>query len=73
MWIRPKRSWIRAMLPSRSEPELAQPDFQTRPVEPPYRSIDYGWPFTGSPREASPIERMLAAVDRTPRSFEGLR
>jgi hypothetical protein len=45
--------------PPSDEPELAQPDFQTRPVEPPYRSIDYGWPFTGSPVRPPPSSACL--------------
>jgi hypothetical protein len=40
-------------------PPLAEPDFQTRPVEPPYRRKEYGWPFTDKPREPTPVERGL--------------
>jgi hypothetical protein len=59
--------------------------YQPRPIDPP-RSISYGWPYQGdrpgwppsgtagySPRQVAAIERMIATVDRSPRSFEGLR
>jgi hypothetical protein len=61
---------------ARMGPPKAEPDFPTREVEPPYRkswTMKLGKPFQPLPREATAIDRALAAVDRRPRNFEGLR